>query len=307
MILVRPLVVRPIGFGADIPVPTVDINGYIRTEIGLTDAQIASLRQAVQQFGTAAANDNNAAKRKYALQMAASIPIIGTAFAGVLASLPPAEAGPGRCATDPPWGLDDPKWIKYDTAHPPTEVENKITKGGFLDFMYTLIKQNWELENNCRTPIPWATLLAAAFQVWNGTHLPTEHLLLSWQYPPGAWDHVGPIEFALRSAEIMKKPGDKAQVWLNWGPLVPEYKHAEKQSGTTEHNSLVEAIAQANLKAEQASSTSSTAAKAATATAVVAGAGLVGTAIYAYATHRAMGSVFDSIWKGTKGLFTGKR
>jgi hypothetical protein len=105
----------------------------------------------------------------------ASVPVLGEAFAVLLAVAPQAGGGGGVCASDPPAGplLDQleawphfQSWESFNGPYP------KPSPGSFESFALPVLEYNWLLGANCYSNKAGSspTILAALIASWNAKH-----------------------------------------------------------------------------------------------------------------------------------------
>ena len=146
--------------------------------------------------------------------VAAAIPILGTAFAVLMAVAPHAGAGPGTCANPPAGPLPSQlvAWPHFTPWASPTSFPryNPGAPGSFEAFANPILEYNWLLWANCFSNkwTPPAILLASLIASWNATHagpsrtITRTGLVQSGFVPyPSGYD---PIAEALESALLAK-------------------------------------------------------------------------------------------------------
>ena len=143
----------------------------------------------------------------------ASVPVLGEAFAVLLAAGPKAGSGPGVCGTDPPAGAQLSQlqawphfvsWQSFYGAYPLGAA------GSFEAFANPPLEYNWLLIQNCFGDKAGAspTILAALISSWNALHdsSSTRTITRSGLVPSGWGVPAGydPIAQALEQALLAK-------------------------------------------------------------------------------------------------------
>ena len=250
--------------------------------------------------------------------VAAAVPVLGVAFAALMALAPSAGAGPGVCSTDPPinalpstlagwphfWG-----WANSYGAYP------QGAAGSFEAYANPVLEYNWLLGANCfgDRQIPSQVLLAGLIASWNAVHSASSKRTVSRSFQHiksfGTNANFDPIADALLNDVVAKNTHLPPDPTFQQATDPNAYSGPDQATSSFVINNgglILNPLTLHNpggldSATGPGSSTPSAGKRIAVASLIIVGVGAAGVGVWALATHQSYLGALKGIWGSSGG------